>query len=261
MISPQMIISESNQFVFIKGRKVAGTSVEVGLSSLCDHKDILTPITPVDEAIRFRSAGLMAQNYGADPNKLEAYQKTIRRIAEGSQQDQKKIIKPPGHYEGHMPFNKIEDIYGPIPSNWTIIGITRSPYEQALSRIKHLADREAIKKSSETKINTISDSFQKAKSFFIDRASRKKLRLNIALYKNTQHQLGPNFYLRHENLNNDYKKLLEHLGQPNASTLPHLKKASATKKLIAHDVFTRRELNIINTCFEEEFQEFNYQII
>ena len=256
-----MILSESNQFVFIKGRKVAGTSVEVGLTSLCNHQDILTPITPIDEVARFRETGLMAQNYGANPNKFKVYQKIIRRIANGSKKDCTKTIKPTGDFEGHMAFNKIENLYGPIPSDWTIIGITRCPYEQALSRIKHLADREAIRKSSETTINIRSDYFQQAKSFFIDRASRKKIRLNIALYKNHLGQIRPNFYLRHESINDDYSKLLEHLGHPNASKLPHLKKTNTIHKSEPNDVFTRQELNIINACFEEEFNEFNYQVI
>ena len=256
-----MILSESNQFVFIKGRKVAGTSVEVGLTSLCNHQDILTPITPIDEVARFRDTGLMAQNYGANPSKFEAYKKLIQQIATGSKQDCTKTIKPRGDYGGHMAFNKIENLYGPIPSNWTIIAITRCPYEQALSRIKHLADREAMRRSSETTIDTKSTYFQQAKSFFIDRASRKRLRLNIGLYKNQLNQLRPNFYLRYESINNDYKKLLEHLGHPNGSMLPHLKKTNTTQKLKPNEVFTRQELNIINACFKEEFREFNYQAI
>ena len=93
-IGPKMILSESNQFVFIKGRKVAGTSVEVGLTSLCNYQDILTPITPIDEVTRFRETGLMAQNYGANPSKFEAYQKLIQQIATGSKQDCTKTIKP-----------------------------------------------------------------------------------------------------------------------------------------------------------------------
>ena len=98
-----MIISESNQFVFIKGRKVAGTSVEVGLTSLCNCKDILTPITPIDEVVRLQTTRLMAQNYGAEPDKLKAYGRTIRQIKKGAEGNWSEISKPRGRYMGHMP--------------------------------------------------------------------------------------------------------------------------------------------------------------
>ena len=256
-----MIISESNQFVFIKGRKVAGTSVEVGLASLCDSKDILTPIMPNDEVVRLKTTRLIAQNYGADPDELKAYERTIRQIQQGAEGDWSEICKPRGRYKGHMPLNQIEDCYGRIPSTWTIIGITRCPYEQALSRIKHKASRQAVKERSETAIDVESSYFQQAKTRFISRAAEQKLRLNIDLYKDSTDRLRPNFYLRYENLNGDYKQLLKQLGQADAPELPHLKKTSTTQKLAAQDLFTRQELDIINTCFKEEFDTFKYDTI
>ena len=97
-----MIISESNQFVFIKGRKVAGTSVEVGLASLCNSKDILTPSMPNDEVVRLEKTRLMAQNYGADPDELKAYERTIRQIKQSAEVQWSEIRKPRGRYQGHM---------------------------------------------------------------------------------------------------------------------------------------------------------------
>ena len=47
-----MILSEKHKFVFIKGMKVAGTSVEMALSTLCGPHDIVTPISPIDELAR-----------------------------------------------------------------------------------------------------------------------------------------------------------------------------------------------------------------
>ena len=256
-----MIISESNQFVFIKGRKVAGTSVEVGLTSLCNRQDILTPITPIDEVVRFQTAHLMAQNYGADPEKLKIYRRTIRRIERGEEGNWSEIRKPRGRYLGHMPLNQIESRYGSIPSDWSIIGITRCPYEQALSRIKHMANKQAVQERSEAAIDVDSSYFQQAKTKFISKAAEKKLRLNIDLYKDSQSKLRPTFYLRYESLNDDYKKLLERLGKTNAPELPHLKKTSTTKKIDAQELFTRQDIDVINRCFEEEFETYNYKTI
>lgn len=48
-----MLISHKYEFVFLKGRKVAGTSAEILLSPYLRHKDdVITPISPFDEAKR-----------------------------------------------------------------------------------------------------------------------------------------------------------------------------------------------------------------
>ena len=59
-----MIFSKLHRFLFIKGRKVAGTSFEVALSKICGPDDILTPITPIDEQTRLSLQYRPAQNYG-----------------------------------------------------------------------------------------------------------------------------------------------------------------------------------------------------
>ncbi len=45
-----MIISHSRRFVFVKTKKTAGTSIELFLAPFCDDGDVVTPISPEDEA-------------------------------------------------------------------------------------------------------------------------------------------------------------------------------------------------------------------
>lgn len=47
-----MIISHRHRFIFIKTNKTAGTSVEIALSRDGGESDVITPISPEDEAIR-----------------------------------------------------------------------------------------------------------------------------------------------------------------------------------------------------------------
>src|SRR5215813_7772316 len=60
-----MILSEAHRFLFVKGVKVGGTSVEIALSTVCGPEDIVTPITPIDELKRLET-GAGARNYSND---------------------------------------------------------------------------------------------------------------------------------------------------------------------------------------------------
>lgn len=56
-----MILSHKHKFIFLKTKKTAGTSIEVGLSALCGDDDVITPLTSSDEALRADGRG--AQNW------------------------------------------------------------------------------------------------------------------------------------------------------------------------------------------------------
>lgn len=58
-----MILSFSNNFIFLRTRKTAGTSAELVLSSWCADDDICTPLHPHDEASRGTLGGLPARKY------------------------------------------------------------------------------------------------------------------------------------------------------------------------------------------------------
>ena len=253
-----MIISKANQFAFIKGRKVAGTSVEVGLSTLCTVHDILTPITPIDELLRLKTTGLMAQNYGADAKKVARYRKTLIATEQQTDLDWSSIRKPRGSYAGHMSFTAMEETFGGFNTDWTIIAITRCPYEQALSRIKHAASKEAVQQRSTDSLDSSSPLFQQAKDRFLEKASNHAIRTNIDLYKDAQAKLRPTFYLRYERLNHDYEILMHKLGQATVEPLPHLKKTNTTTKTLPQQLFNSDEIKIINSCFAEEFEQFGY---
>jgi hypothetical protein len=47
-----VIICHPLKLIFMKTKKVGGTSFEIALSSFCDDDSIITPISPADEQIR-----------------------------------------------------------------------------------------------------------------------------------------------------------------------------------------------------------------
>ncbi len=63
-----MIISHRHKFIFLKTVKTGGTSVEISLSRYCGPDDVITPISPPDEAIR-ADMGLGPQNHLLDRSK------------------------------------------------------------------------------------------------------------------------------------------------------------------------------------------------
>lgn len=65
-----MIISHKHKFIFFKGRKTAGTSLEIALSKICGPSDVITPISEKDEAFRKEMGYRIAQNYGLPKLKL-----------------------------------------------------------------------------------------------------------------------------------------------------------------------------------------------
>lgn len=57
-----MIVSHRHRFVFVKTKKTAGTSIEIALSGICGPDDVITPISPTDEAERRRLGHRGPQN-------------------------------------------------------------------------------------------------------------------------------------------------------------------------------------------------------
>jgi hypothetical protein len=60
-----MIISHEHEFIFVKTRKTAGSSMEIALSKYLGDKDVITPCMPVEEETVRRDLGFRgAQNFG-----------------------------------------------------------------------------------------------------------------------------------------------------------------------------------------------------
>jgi hypothetical protein len=68
-----VIISHEHQFVFLKTRKTAGTSVEIALSTVCGPDDVITPILEEDEELRRAAGGRGPQNHESPPLQRRAY--------------------------------------------------------------------------------------------------------------------------------------------------------------------------------------------
>lgn len=102
-----MIASFSKNFIFVKTRKVGGTSLEIVLSSWCRDNDICSPVPPEDERIRHAFGG-QARNFESQEGEVRFF--------------------------NHMPAS---DIARELPELWNKsfkFTVERHPYEKAISR-------------------------------------------------------------------------------------------------------------------------------
>lgn len=118
-----MIVSHKHKFIFVKTKKTAGTSLEIALSKICGPDDIITPITPEDEAYRKELNFPGAQNYRIPLSRynLKDYGRMILQ--------KKRLI-----YYNHMPAAQIRRYIGSdIWDSYFKFTLERNPYDKFVS--------------------------------------------------------------------------------------------------------------------------------
>lgn len=248
-----MILSKKNQFVFIKGKKVAGTSVEVFLSSLCGNNDIITPITPIDEKYRLFNYGVGAKNYDAG-NDEKKYLLALKNTPDTLMD---KVIVPHGEYHNHMSLNAVINKYGLIPKEWTIFCVERCPYRKVISLANMLLTFNQYKTNSSSEPISFTQ-INECISKILKNDSVKRAK-NIQLYKNNENKIDIHV-LRHEKLNEELSALLASRGiHKETIKLPHLKKGLGDTKIDVKEFFQKKQILMVNDIFKEEFDTFGYQ--
>src|SRR5690349_20321648 len=114
-----MILSVRHRFVFIKGMKVAGTSVEMALAPLCGPADIVTPISPVDELERMNRGG-RAQNYSTSRTLEADY---LQRLAHAKPEELEDIEKAPLIFYNHMTLFEVLNRFPQPLAGFRLVGI------------------------------------------------------------------------------------------------------------------------------------------
>ena len=263
----RMIFSELHNFLFIKGHKVASTSVEVALSAICGPNDIITPITPVDELHRINLGYRHAQNYGADPEKLAKYIEQIKSndpsiFRQGLDNQKGRLKKPRGKFHAHQSLKRAwKRLKERCNGHTRVIAICRSPYQTLLSRLNHNATFLRYQKTG-IAVQSTPEERRQALSNWLHQCKKEGYQNNLQKYQPPSDKSAPRVkYLRFESIQADIKAFLDSLSISNHPELPHLKKGVELQESEIKELATNEELSLINNYFKPELEEFNYKLI
>src|SRR5271155_5861212 len=211
-----MILSHKFKFIFVKGKKVAGTSVEMALSTICGPDDIITPITAIDELQRLTMGG-RAQNYSISRDIEAAY---IRDIQATPLRELSQIIVPKEKYYNHMSLQEVMNTYAAPLTDYAIVCVERCPYDKILSWANMVLTFKSYQegarmKSDLTELRRFLDQALDNDDFIDVR--------NIGLYRGSDDRVVAR-PMRYENLVADFTAFLNGLDVKDLPYLPHAKK-------------------------------------
>ena len=135
-----MIISHKHKFIYIKNRKTAGTSIEISLSKICGATDIITPISPDDEAAKRKLGFPTAQNYHKPKAKWTRKEKWL--YFRKKQQ--------PRRFYNHIPCRKVVRLVTPeIWNSYFKFTTERNPFDKVVSFFYYLKGNEKYEQISD----------------------------------------------------------------------------------------------------------------
>jgi hypothetical protein len=244
-----MIVSHRHRFWFVRPRKVAGTSVEMALSTVCGDADIVTPMVAIDERTR-QELGGFSGNYSSDRLIEQAYARAARQL---SPDQVAKLKQPSSEFNPHSSIDEIAERTGLNSQNFRLISLTRNPYSRVISMLHmrlHYSDYQRGKPMPKTTAGLAAE---------LDRARFE--RGGMPALKISE-WLGPHRpeLLRYETMPADLAGLAASLGVtlPN---LPHAKRGIGADQIDPRSLFSREQFDWINAYFAEEFTLGGYDLL
>lgn len=228
-----MIVSFSRKFIFIKTRKVAGTSVELFLSQFCGDEDILTVAGAADQKktrVNARNADLPGYGKG---RMLKRFGKLIGRPAFGH-----------GGFYNHMPAKEIRRLIGEeIWNSFFKFSIERNPWDRQVS-LYHWHYRQKAEKPS----------FDR----FVSSPFLRKTSPNFDTYA-IDGEIAVDQVCRYENLAGDLQTVLKRIGLDAEVELPRAKAGFRSKTKNWRDYYTPRTRGIVGRLYAREIDAFDYR--
>lgn len=237
-----MIVSYARNFIFLKTRKTAGTTVEIALTPSCGPGDILTLITLEDELRRCGPNGIAARNYVAD----KSIESSISDAALAGNAETFRTLKRKanrlGAFRNHM---TAADLRQRLPQDfWRAaykFTIERHPYEKVVSRAYWSARAPGAPDIAERIETAVSDT-----------------RADVAIYS-IDGAVAVDEILRQEHLEDDLRRVARKLDLSLPAELPKAKGRFRTDRRPAAEILSERQKRIVYERNAETFERMGYQ--
>ncbi|MFB7763637.1 hypothetical protein [Streptomyces xiamenensis] len=222
-----MIVLHGPKLIFVRTRKTAGTSVEIALSRHAGPTDIITSLSPRDEALRAQYGGRPPQNH----------------LHPGAPATPDPVAPGPGpgvRWYNHMPAAHIKEALGDTWQNYLTVCLERSPYEKVVSLYYHRHRAEPRPGIEE----------------FIDSGEFRDA-LNWPLYTGADGEVLVDVVIRHEQLAEGLGSLCRRVGLPPLE-LPRAKSQFRPSGAHHRTVLTASARAAVESAYAREFTHHRY---
>ena len=236
-----MIISHNHKFIFVKPRKVAGTTIELKLSPYLEKGDCATPIEPYEEKLRTIKDGVI-----------------VKKI-------QQTTLGLPRRLRDHSTLRKAYLTLGQSIRNYFVITACRNPWDRAVSQFFWSYRNQNILRKD---FPTQKTEFNKFTKFYGPRNwldlfyGRKRQRaLNSSHLYTVNNKINANFVIRYEHLEEDFYALQKLFCLPTKLTSQkYITKSSfrSNESKNWQKFYNEDTIELVNQCCAEEISHFNY---
>lgn len=238
-----MILSHHNQFIFLKTRKTAGTSVEMALTNHCGHIDIVTPLALDDERKRM-AKGQFPRNYFVVSPYREKRAKNFAEKEQLTKEDYKKVINNARTFHAfinHSTASEVASFTGPrVWDRYFKFTVERNPWDFQVSRF-------FWRKKVDPDFNIDFDQFLRL----------PHLTSNWEIYTIAD-RVAVDKVVLFEDLVNGLSSLKEQLGFDISDGLPHAKGNTDRKKQDYRDFYNDEQRKLVAKKFENVIDTFKY---
>jgi len=240
-----MIISYSQNFIFIKTRKTAGTSMEVALATTARDKDVATPFGTREELARWRtSPHALARNFSTDNELERAYTEALKKedkrgmnlAMDAMKHGKKFVLHRHGGAKGAR--QAVGEKFWNAAFKFTV---ERHPYEKVVSFAWY-------------RMQWYQGDFNEAMNDVFQRENYR----NFDLYS-IDGKPVVDFLIRYEHLRDDIRTVEERLG---ISILEHMPRANSTQRKDrrpAREILTEVQKEQIYSTCRKEFELVGYE--
>jgi len=241
-----VIVSFEHNFIFIKTRKTAGTSIEIALSPYAGKNGVITPISGEDETTRYRLyPDALPQNYTDDNREEEEkYREAIREsVSQGTRPRSQRSVAGRFKFYNHMPAKRarasLDEAFWNKAFKFTV---ERHPYEKAVSMAYFRR-----KNKSRVDVETLLDKV-------VERGDYNNYRLYAI-----DGVIAADFVVRFERLTDDLREVERRLAIDIVSRVPDAKSSFRSDRRPAKEILSERQKSIIRERCRDEFNLFGYE--